>query len=91
MTKTRRRKPQPGPAHRRRQADRLHDQPRRWDPYLDDVPLPSAVYDVAWVTGLRPADLDHHVEAVHGWEPHDRGYRSAVVSAAGCLINGGCA
>lgn len=40
--------------------------------------------------GVDPEILDWHVEAVHGWEPHDTGYASAVEQAADCLQEGGC-
>lgn len=39
---------------------------------------------------LDPAALDWHVEAVHGWEPHNDGYEDAIRQAAECLANGGC-
>jgi hypothetical protein len=53
-------------------------------------PLPQPVIDVAAARGIDPHTLDWHVEAVHGWEPHDLGYRDRVGEAAGCLAAGGC-
>lgn len=40
--------------------------------------------------GLSVDELDEHLEAVHGWEPHDDGYEAAIVDAAVCLALGGC-
>lgn len=54
-------------------------------------PLASEVADIAAELGLDPHELDWHVEAVHGWEPHDEGYTSGVRCAADCLRAGGCA
>lgn len=48
-------------------------------------PLPQAVIDVAAERGVDPHALDEHVEAVHGWEPHDVGYADRVGEAADCL------
>jgi hypothetical protein len=59
------------------------------NPYYDD-PLPSAVIQIAARHGVEPHILDHHVEGVHGWEPHDVGYDTAVEAAAACLLAGGC-
>jgi hypothetical protein len=53
-------------------------------------PVPSAVIQVAEETGIDPRALDWHVEAEHGWEPHDVGYVDAVRAAARCLQAGGC-
>lgn len=53
-------------------------------------PLPVDVIDVAAARGGEPHALDWHVEAVHGWEPHDTGYRERVGEAADCLLAGGC-
>jgi hypothetical protein len=53
-------------------------------------PLPEAVIEVAAVRGIEPHALDWHVEAIHGWEPHDVGYRDHVGAAAECLASGGC-
>lgn len=53
-------------------------------------PLPFDVIDVAARRGVDPHALDHHVEGVHGWEPHDVGYRDRVGDAAECLLAGGC-
>ncbi len=53
-------------------------------------PLPPAVIDVATEHRIDPHTLDWHVEAVHGWEPHDVGYPDRVVEAATCLASGGC-
>ena len=54
-------------------------------------PLPPVVVEVAAANGLDPHALGHHVEAEHGWEPHDAGYGTAVSAAAFCLMSGGCA
>lgn len=64
-----------------------------WDTFdarVDPEPYPVCVYYIADLTGLDPKNLNWHVEAIHGWEPHDVGYRAAVVTAAGCLLAGGC-
>jgi len=53
-------------------------------------PLPDEVIDTAAERGIDPHALDWHVEAIHGWEPHDVGYRRAVGIAADCLAAGGC-
>jgi hypothetical protein len=53
-------------------------------------PLPQAVIDVAAARGIDPHALDWHVEAIHGWEPHDVGYRDRVGEAVDCLAAGGC-
>jgi hypothetical protein len=52
-------------------------------------PLPPEVADVAAREGVDPHQLDYHVEAVHGWEPHDEGYPAAVAAAVECVKNGG--
>jgi hypothetical protein len=41
---------------------------------LHGEPRPPEVTAVAEVLGLDPGELDWHVEAEHGWEPHDEGY-----------------
>ncbi len=53
-------------------------------------PLPEAVINTAADRGVEPHALNWHVEAVHGWEPHDAGYDDHVVAAAECLAAGGC-
>lgn len=53
-------------------------------------PLPPAVITVAAERGVEPHALDHHVEGIHGVEPHDLGYADAVSQAADCLLRGGC-
>lgn len=53
-------------------------------------PLPPIVVEVAGQCGLDPHALDWHVEAEHGWEPHDDGYDRAVNAAAFCVLSGGC-
>lgn len=53
-------------------------------------PLPQEVIDTAVKHGLDPHALDWHVDAVHGWEPHDKGYADAVAEVARCLLAGGC-
>lgn len=52
------------------------------------VPLPEAVIEVAAATGVDPHELDWHVEAEHGWEPHDPGYADRVAEAAVCIQEG---
>jgi hypothetical protein len=52
-------------------------------------PLPPEVADIAAAEGVDPHDLDHHVEAIHGWEPHDEGYGAAVAASVECVKNGG--
>lgn len=34
--------------------------------------------------------LDWHLEAIHGWEPHNRGYEEAIEAAAECMTHGFC-
>jgi hypothetical protein len=53
-------------------------------------PLPQTLIDVAAAYGLKPHDLEWHVEAVHGWEPSDVGYPEAVEVSAGHLLSGHC-
>jgi hypothetical protein len=53
-------------------------------------PLPPEVVEVASANGLDPHTLAWHVEAEHGWEPHDEGYTIAVSAAAFCVKSGGC-
>jgi hypothetical protein len=55
-----------------------------------DEPYPTVVLDVAKRRGLEVRALDWHVEAEHGWEPHDVGYADAVEAAAQCMAAGGC-
>lgn len=52
-------------------------------------PLPPEVADIAAAEGVDPHRLDHHVEAIHGWEPHDEGYAQAVAASVECVKNGG--
>lgn len=47
-------------------------------------PLPAEVLAVAEVLGMDPGELDWHVEAEHGHEPHDEGYEDAVWATAEC-------
>jgi hypothetical protein len=51
---------------------------------LHGEPRPPEVTAVASVLGLDPGELDWHVEAEHGHEPHDEGYEDAVWAAAAC-------
>jgi hypothetical protein len=44
----------------------------------------SNVAAVAAKYGISAEDLDWHVEAEHGWEPHDLGYSEALEVAARC-------
>lgn len=44
------------------------------------------VVRVAQLTGLDPEELDWHVEAERGWEPHDEGYLHQVVVSARILL-----
>lgn len=53
-------------------------------------PLPEEVIAVAAARGIEPHALDHHVEGVHGVEPHDMRYPEAVKAAAACLTKGEC-
>lgn len=53
-------------------------------------PLPLSVIRVAAERGIDPHSLDWHVEAVHGWEPHDVGYDERVPEAAECVARGTC-
>lgn len=41
------------------------------------------------ITKFTAKELDWHVEAIHGWEPHDKGYEEAIVQSAACLLEGG--
>lgn len=52
--------------------------------------MPQVVLDVAAELGVDPDRLDHHVEAEHGFEPHDQGYAQAVRAAAYCVASGVC-
>ena len=45
---------------------------------------PPQVTAVAAVLGLDAGRLWDHVEGIHGWEPHDEGYETAVWEAAAC-------
>jgi hypothetical protein len=47
-------------------------------------PRPPEVEAVASVLGIDPGELDWHVEAEHGHEPHDEGYEGHVWAAAAC-------
>ncbi len=67
------------------EAPNLGLQIRNWG-----EPLYPEVIDAAVRHRLDPHALDRHVEAVHGWEPHDAGYAEAVELAAQCLLSGGC-
>jgi hypothetical protein len=51
---------------------------------LHGEPRPPEVEAVASVLGLDPGELDWHVEAEHGHEPHDEGYEGHVWAAAAC-------
>lgn len=57
---------------------------------MNGEPIPDEVIQVAELYKLNPKDLDWHVEAIHGWEPHDLRYFEAVYQAAECLAEGGC-
>ena len=48
--------------------------------------VPPNVAAVAAKYGLAAEDLDWHVEAEHGWEPHDVGHADAVEAAARCHL-----
>lgn len=52
-------------------------------------PLPPEVADTAAETGVDPHQLDWHVTAEHGREPHDQGYADAVKAAVKCVKNEG--
>jgi hypothetical protein len=61
-----------------------------WQVMCYGEPLPAEVIHTATATGLEPHALHHHVEGVHGNEPHDPGYPAAVAAAARCMLAGGC-
>jgi hypothetical protein len=48
----------------------------------------SYVTAVAVCFGVEHNALDWHVEAEHGWEPHDTGYGQAVWTALWCIEHG---
>lgn len=50
-------------------------------------PLFPEVIATAKLYEIDPHDLDWHVEAIHGWEPHDTGYKLQVESAAECMLD----
>lgn len=53
---------------------------------IDDRILKAAID-----AGLDPEVVDWHLEAVHGWEPHDVGYiEQGLVGTVSCLLKGGC-
>lgn len=53
-------------------------------------PRPQILLNTAEEFGLVVDSLDDHVEAVHGFEPHDAGYDAVVREAAYCLVTGSC-
>lgn len=61
-----------------------------FNPHVDPEPLDPAVISAAAEAGVEPHALDHHVEAVHGCEPHDAGYAAGVHAAVQCMLAGGC-
>lgn len=58
--------------------------------YGHGEPLPTEVIDAAAEHDVDPHQLDWHVEAVHGWEPHDVGYADAVRASVDCLTGDNC-
>lgn len=52
----------------------------------DQSALPEQVRAVAAKYDISASQLDWHVEAEHGWEPHDVGYGDAVEAAARCHV-----
>lgn len=58
--------------------------------YYEEPLIDSRVQEYADTYGLDAKELDWHLEAIHGWEPHDRDYVDMIPQAARCLIEGGC-
>jgi hypothetical protein len=58
----------------------------KYEKEWQDGDLPHVVSAIADFCSLDPKALDWHVEAVHGWEPHDSYYATAVWQAASCLL-----
>lgn len=50
------------------------------------VAVQPGVAAVAAKYGIPADDLDWHLEAVHGWEPHDAGYPDAIEAVARCHL-----
>lgn len=46
--------------------------------------IDSRVKHAAEVSNINASDLDWHLEAEHGWEPHDDGYERALGIAVEC-------
>ncbi len=62
----------------------------RFDPQFHMEPLLPAVISAAKNHELDPHLVDWHLEAIHGWEPHDAKYDVEAEAAAECLCRGGC-
>lgn len=58
------------------------------DPWGD--PYDERLLTIAKQFDLVPKDLDWHVEAIHGYAPHNEGYAEALVASVRCLQNGTC-
>lgn len=57
----------------------------------DDPAIDERTVAAAEAAGLDPKVLDWHVEAEHGWEPHDEGFvERGLAGAVTCLQAGGC-
>ena len=62
----------------------------RFDPRFHADPLMPSDIAAAELHELDPHDVDHHLEAIHGWEPHEPDYDEEAERAAECLCEGGC-
>ncbi len=78
----RHREPIRKPANWGRRALAVAEPPQRAPDPEEYIPEPLAA--VAEEFGLTVDDLWWHVEAGHGWEPHDIGYEVAGAAAAAC-------
>lgn len=58
--------------------------------YYEEPLIDPRAEELAPVYGVDAKELDWHVEAVHGWEPHDSFYVEALHQSARCLLEGGC-
>jgi hypothetical protein len=71
-------------AYARAYAEALEGRGDAMQIMLHGEPRPPEVEAVASVLGIDPGELDWHVEAEHGHEPHDEGYEDSVWDAAAC-------
>lgn len=56
-----------------------------------EMEIDPRVVQAAMSAGLLPMDVDWHLEAIHGWEPHDPGYiEKGLTGTIECLKKGGC-